>query len=117
MDAFYKGDSIELEFILFKDKSSGEYWDLTGWEIVFVLLSSPVIKKTTSGINGGSEEQIKILNAEQGTFLVSILSTETIGLTAQDYPFGIQIRNISENKKMIVVKDFLRINDSGITFD
>jgi hypothetical protein len=117
MDAFYKGDSIELEFTLFKDKANSEYWDLTDWQVLFVLICSTTIKKATANVSSGSDEQIKVLNATQGTFLVSILPEETVNLSSGDYVFGIQVRNISENKKVTVVKDFIRISESGLSFE
>jgi hypothetical protein len=106
---YYQGDTLELEFQLFKNKTANEYWDLTGAKIRFELhIASISIKKATENITGGSDDQIRLLDASKGIFLIVITKEESASLFPQDYNFEIQI-DTAEDNRYTVLSDSLRI--------
>lgn len=114
---FYKGDSIDLEFQLFRDKVNNVYWDLTNHQIRFQLNSTTPIKKATANVSGGSDAQIKITNATQGIFIVHILKTESDTLTPNDYTFEIEVTLPSpDSSRYTVLQSQIRILQDIITW-
>ena len=115
---FIKGDTIDLQFQLFKDKSTTEYWDLTNHEIRFQLNTPTKIYKATANVTGGSDEQISLVDAGKGIFLVSVTFTESAGLVSGDYTYEIQVTTPSPNpQKYTVLQSSLRIVDESITWE
>lgn len=113
---FFKGDTIELEFQLFRDEEKKEYWNLTNHEIRFQLDSSPAIKKATANVVGGSDEQIRILDALKGVFLVVITKEESENLSPKDYNFEIEITTPS-GARYTVLQSSLRILQDIVTWE
>jgi hypothetical protein len=114
---FYRGDTLELEFQLFKNKSTNEYWDLTDTEIRFELhQDSKSIKKATANVVGGSDNQISIIDESKGIFLIVITSEESTLLPSADYVFEIQITTL-ENNRYTILHDSLRILPELISWE
>jgi hypothetical protein len=112
---FYKGDTIELEFQLFKNKATNEYWNLGSHQIRFQLQSSPNIKKATSNVSGGSDEQINITNPTQGIFVVIITG---IVIPVGEYEYEIEVTTPSPNPKhYTVLRSTIRIVEDFITWE
>jgi hypothetical protein len=108
---FYKGDSIELEFTLYRDKCSHELWNLTDNQIRFQLHNDAHginIRKATANVSGGGDDQIYIEDAIHGKFIVFITKEETVNLPPADYQFEIQVTTVDE-KRFTVTQDTLRI--------
>lgn len=119
---FIKGDTIDLEFQLFKDKCTNEYWDISNHQIRFQLNTPTKIYKATANVEGGSDDQIAILNASQGKFLISVTHVESAEIAPGDYTYEIQITTPSlesgvEGKKYTILQSTLRILDESITWD
>jgi len=119
---FIKGDTIELEFQLFKNKSTNEYWDLLNHEIRFQLNTKVKIYKATANVSGGSDEQIGLVNATQGIFLVTITHEESSVIVPGDYTYEIQITTPSpgsglSGNKFTVLQSSLRVLNESITWD
>jgi len=112
---YYSGDSIHLSFQLWHDKVLGTYWDLTNTEIRFQLNTTPVIKKATENVSGGSSAQITIDNAIQGLFTINILKTES-GVAVGDYTFEIEITE-SNGDRFTILQGSLRILAEYITWE
>lgn len=93
---YYKGDTLELVYTLYRDKANNELWDLTGHQIRFELYrDSTSIKKATANVSGGSIAQINILDAVNGLFMVTINALESVTLTANtEYLIEIQVTDI-----------------------
>ncbi len=116
-DAIYiKGDTIELQFQLYKNKCTNEYWNLLNHQIRFQLNTETKIYKATANVTGGSDEQIGIVNAVEGVFLVTIEHSETSGIEAGTYTYEIQVTT-PEDKKFTVLQSELRIVDEHITWE
>jgi len=113
---FVQGDRIELQYQLFLDKKNNVYWNLTDNEIRFELYSPTPIYKATANVTGGSDDQILIVDAAKGIFLVSILAEESRTLKVGDYNFTIQVTT-ADSKKYTVLRSSLRIVDDSITWD
>jgi hypothetical protein len=114
---YYQNDSIELSFEIYKDKVKKLKWDLTDYKIRFELKNSlSRIKKSSEGVIGGSDDEIKITSAEAGEFTVFIPTSESKNLEAADYTYAIQIESPEGNKKT-VVQDALRILPALITWE
>lgn len=115
---FIKGDTIELQFQLFKDKSTNEYWNLLNHQIRFQLNTEPKIYKATANVPGGGDDQISLVDAVKGIFLVSITHTESSGITPGDYTYEIQITTPApDSKKYTVLQSSLRVLDEFITWE
>lgn len=117
---YYKGDSIELEFQLYRNKSINQYWDLTNHQIRFQLgTGTNAIKKATANVSGGSNSQIEITNAVQGIFIIRILKTETSNLaTGNDYDFEIEVTTPAPAySRYTVLQAELRLLPEMITWD
>jgi len=104
----YKGDTIDLEFQLYKDKSKNEYWDLTNYQIRFELHNNVKVKKATANVTGGSDNQIIVTDFLHGNFLVTINSEESSTLIPGDYNIEIQITS-PQGKVYTVFSGGLRI--------
>ena len=114
---FIKGDTIELQFQLFKDKSNNEYWNLLNHEIRFQLNTKTKIYKATENVTGGSDDQIVLVNATQGIFLVTITCEESALIIPGDYAYEIQITTPSPNiQKFTVLQSSLRILNESIAW-
>ena len=112
---YIKGDSIDLEFQLFLDKSTNTYWDLTNHQIRFQINSTIPLKKATANVTGGGDDQILITNPLQGLFTIFIKKTESNELTPEDYTFEIEITTPSpENLRYTVLQSSLRILSDSI---
>jgi len=116
MESYFRGDTIEMSFQLYRDKSENEYWDLTGAQIRFELRNgAKKIKKGSVLVTGGSDEQIQIINAAQGSFIVYITKDESIELAVGTYQFEIEVTT-SEGKRYTVLQDKLSIKEHYITW-
>jgi len=119
---FFQGDTIDLQFQLFKNKCTNEYWDLTDYKIRFELVDgTTTIKKATANVSGGGDDQIAIINPTQGIFIVTITSEESTTLKPDDYKFQIQVESPSTGsgilgKKYTVSQDSIRILPALITW-
>ena len=111
---YYSGDSIHLAFQLWSDKVNNIPWDLTNTQIRFQLNTSPIIKKATVNVPGGSAAQITINNTTQGLFTINILKTES-GVTIGDYTFEIEITEASGDR-FTILQASLRILQEYITW-
>ena len=117
MESYYRGDTIELSFQLYKDSSTGELWDLTDCEIRFQVSNKDVIlKKATANIFGGSNEQILIVDVLKGKFLVGITKDESSKFNPGTYTFEIEITT-PENKRFTVFKDSFNIVKDSIDWE
>jgi hypothetical protein len=115
---FIKGDTLEMQFQLFKNKTTNEYWNLLNHEIRFQLNTPTKIYKATENVSGGSALQISLVNAVQGIFLVTVTHTESAGITPGDYTYEIQVTTPSPNpQKFTVLQSSLRIVDESITWE
>jgi hypothetical protein len=115
---FIKGDTIELQFQLFKDKSNNVKWNLLNHEIRFQLDTSVKIYKATANVSGGSDEQISLVDAVNGIFLVTITHTETTAIDPADYTYEIQVTTPTpDSKKYTVLQSSLRILNEAITWE
>jgi len=115
---FIKGDTIELQFQLFKNKCTNEYWNLLNHEIRFQLNTPIKIYKATENVTGGSATQISLVDAVHGIFLVTITYTESGSITPGDYTYEIQITTPTpDSKKYTVLQSSLRIIDEVITWE
>ena len=115
---FIQGDTIELQFQLFKDKSANEYWNLLYHEIRFQLNTPTKIYKATANVSGGSDEQINLVDAAKGIFLVIITHTESTNIISGDYTYEIQVTTPAPNsKKYTVLQSSLRILNESITWE
>lgn len=115
---FIKGDTLEMQFQLFKDKCTNEYWNISNHEIRFQLNTELKIYKATANVTGGSDAQISIVNAVEGIFLITITHTETTAMTPGDYTYEIQITTPAPNvQKFTVLQSSLRIVDESITWE
>lgn len=116
MESYYKGDTIELKYQLYKDKSLNECWNLTDNKIRFQINNKTVIKKATANVVGGSDEQIKIIDASKGIFLVIILKEESSALDVGTSDFEIQV-DTAEGKRFTVLVDKLAIKKEIIIWE
>jgi len=119
---FIKGDTVELEFQLYKNKATNEYWNLLNHEIRFQLNTESKIYKATANVPGGSDEQIGLVNATQGIFLVTITHEESSDIIPGDYTYEIQITTPSPGSgllgsKYTVLQSSLRILNESITWE
>ena len=114
---YYKGDSVELEFQLWVDKSKGTYWDLTNHQIRFQLNSPTPIKKATANVSGGGDDQINITNAAQGLFVVIITKAETDLINPGDYEFEVEITTPAPTSaRYTVLQSYIRLLQAIITW-
>jgi uncharacterized membrane-anchored protein len=114
MKEFYRGDSVLLNYQILQD--DGTPFDLTNWQIRAELTDTQKqvrIKKASSNVPGGSESQIKIVNAVNGEIQVRIESSETQNLIPNTiYNFEVEITNLSQGLKYTVVRDqFMVLED------
>ena len=119
---FVQGDTVELQYQLFINKANNQYWDLTDHEIRFQLNTNPKIYKATANVINGADEQIQIINAVHGLFLITLTASETLAISLGDYNFTIQITIPSagsglEGKKYTVLRSSLRFVDDAITWN
>jgi hypothetical protein len=119
---FIKGDTIELQFQLFKNKATNEYWDLLNHEIRFQLNTEVKIYKATANVSGGSDEQIGLVDATKGIFLVTITHEESSVIVPGDFSYEVQITTPPPGsgelgKKFTVLQSSLRILDESITWE
>lgn len=114
----YKGDTIELLYQLYKDKSKDEYWDLTDYKIRAVVFDDNNIrvKLGTSNVTGGSNDEINIITADKGIFLITISEEISETLIPKDYGFAIQIES-PEGKKTTILFDYIRIKKALIDWE
>lgn len=109
IDIFYRGDTIELEFQQYQNKTNNTFWNLTNHQIRFSLkYNENLIKKATSNISGGSSNQINVIDAEKGKFLVIINKDESKLLEPGEYVYEIEITT-PENKRYTVLQHKLKI--------
>ena len=109
------GDSIDLEFDLFKDKAKTIAWDLSDYEIRFELFQlSPILKirKATANVTGGTDEQIKLNDSQSNRFTIYILESETDIFESGTYSFEIEIYNPISKERVTIASDRINlIND------
>lgn len=112
-----KGDTIELQFQLFRDKCNSVYWDLTNHEIRFQLNSPTKIYKATSNVTGGSSSQINVTDPTHGIFVIIITPTQSSEITPGDYNYEIQITTPAPaSDKYTVLQSSMRVVDETITW-
>jgi len=110
---FYRGDSIKLYFQLFKNKSTGEFWNLTNYSIRAIIYKDNVnLKRVTSNVTGGSDEQILILDAIKGEFLVNVNDQESLLFVPGTYK--VQIKISISNESFTVFEDSLIVKETKI---
>ncbi len=112
---YYAGDTIKLSFQLWRDKVANLPWILTNTKIRFQLNTTPIIKKATANVTGGSSSQITINDDILGKFTVNILKTET-GLILGDYIFEIEITE-ANGERFTILQATLRILSEYITWE
>lgn len=110
-----KGDTIELQYQLFKDKANCEYWNLTSHEIRFQLNTSIKIYKATANVSGGSSDQINITEPTQGIFVIIISPEESVEIEPGDYSYEIQVTT-PDGDKYTVLQSQIRVVDESITW-
>ena len=115
MERYYKGDDIDLEFELFEDDAKTQPWDLSNYEIRFELfcVGGTNIRKATSNVNGGSDEQI-ILGSSTNEFTVFIENTESQELQTGTHDFEIEIIEITTKKVTTIAYDKIEILEDRI---
>jgi len=116
-EAIYtKGDTINQEYQLFKNKCTNKYWDLTNFEIRYELKNgTSTIKKATENVVGGSNSQIEITDAIHGIFIVKISAVESVEFYLGDHDFEIEVTSAT-GEKTTVGKGEIRIVDEIITW-
>jgi hypothetical protein len=117
---YIKGDTVELQFQLYTNKATNEYWNLLNHEIRFQLNTPTKIYKATANVSGGSADQISLVDAVHGIFLVTITHTESAGIAPGDYSYEIQVTTpvaTPPQKKYTVLQSSLRIKDESITWE
>jgi hypothetical protein len=112
---FYKGDTIEMEFVLYRNKCTHEYWDLTNHQIRFQLNGPTAIKKATVNVTGGGDDQIKILDATHGKFLIIVTKIESDTLTPNDYDYEIELTT-PEGERFTILQNPIRIMQDIVTW-
>ena len=106
----YKGDSMEIPITLNRD--------ITDWEIRAIVWDSRgdnrVYKATSNSASGGGDEQIEIISASFGQFLIHIEAGETedfLGETQIEVEvtdtFGI---------KTTILQDFIELKPASINW-
>jgi len=113
---FIKGDTIELQFQLFKNKCTNEYWNLLNHQIRFQLNTDPKIYRSTANVVGGSNDEISLPDAVNGIFLVTITKEESSIIIPGDYTYEIQVTT-PEGKRYTVLQSSLRIVEEVITWE
>jgi len=103
------GDTIELLFQLYKNDK--EFWDLTGYQIRFQV---DTIKKATANVQGGSDDEIKIIEASNGKFVVIINAGELNKVG--DFNYEIEITS-PEGKVYTIAKGIIRTTEQLITWE
>ena len=103
------GDTVELLFQLFRNEN--ECWDLTNYQIRFQVND---IKKATANVSGGSDDEINIIEPQNGKFIVTINAGE-LNKTG-DFNYEIEIRS-PEGKVYTVAKGVIRVVKQLITWD
>jgi len=115
---FVKGDTIELPFQLFKDKAKNEYWNLLNHQIRFQLNTPSKIYKATANVTGGGDNQILLVDAATGSFLITVTFTESAEIIKGEYSFEIQVSTPDpDSKKYTVLQSHLRIVEESINWD
>jgi len=101
----YRGDDKNYNFV-FKD-GDGSPIDITGWILFFTVKST-----VDDAINDDAAEVIKTISAHtnpaEGQTTVSILDTDTNGLSAGDYYYDFQVKK-STGKIMTIMHGGLEI--------
>jgi len=111
---YFQGDTIDFTFQLWKDKKNREYWNLNNVQIRFQAnKDSILIKKATSNVIGGSNNQIKVLDALKGLFLVNISKEESENLNIGVYDFEIELTD-QENNRFTVLNSKFSISQDKI---
>jgi hypothetical protein len=107
---FYQGDTIELEFYLYKayiSELDNVPWDLINHKIIFELKNRKdgIILKKLNSEAGGDNSQITLL-AEIGHFKVFISATESAIIVAGDYIFGIKVVTLDNEVFTVGIEPF-----------
>ena len=102
------GDTVELLFQLYRNEK--EYWDLTNYQIRFQVGD---IKKATANVGGGSDDEIKIIEPNQGKFIVIINAGELDKIG--DFNYEIEITS-PEGKVYTVGRGVIRVISQLITW-
>jgi len=108
---FYRGDTWELQYqILDSDKKP---LDITHWEIRVEIYNNGIsVKKATANVNGGSNDQVKVLDI-QGNILITINPTNTTKFIKGIYNIEIEITS-SNGKTFTVIDSKLNIKEDKI---
>lgn len=117
---YYIGDTISLEFDLFKDKNNKIPWDLTDYQIRFELFKiKPIvsIRKATSNVSGGSDEQIKLDTSISNKFIINVNESETNKLMPGVYLFEIEIFHINTNQRVTIAFDTINLLQDKIKWN
>lgn len=114
---FFQGDTIEITFQAFKNKSGNQVWNLSDCDIRFQMSrGDTIIKKASDSVIGGDNEQIEVLNEETGTFMIKIPKEESENITPGLYSFAIQITT-DDSKKSTIMSDDLTIEAQQIKWE
>ena len=113
----YRGDSWEINIQI--TDSEGQVFDVSNWEIraeiSYVIGSNKTsIKKANNLVNGGSVNQIKVLD-NQGNIEIIVEKEETMNLEAGEHIVEVEITS-SQGKRYTVVRDLLQVKHDIITW-
>ena len=113
----YRGDSWEINIQI--TDSEGQVFDVSNWEIraeiSYVIGSNKTsIKKANNLVNGGSVNQIKVLD-NQGNIEIIVEKEETMNLEAGEHIVEVEITS-SHGKRYTVVRDLLQVRHDIITW-
>lgn len=110
----FRGDTWDLEYQI-SDKNDN-FLDVTDWEIRCEIKSEKIsIKKANNKVNGGSIEQIKVLD-DEGNIIIFIKKEETKICNKGVYSLEIEITS-SEGKRYTVVKDEIKVEEDDIRWE
>lgn len=111
------GDTVELEYQLYKNKCTKEYWNLTGYEIRFVLVNGlSEIKKGTSNVTGGAVDQIEITTPASGLFKVILKSIDTATISKGIHQYEIEITSAT-GEKYTILQDTISFETALINWE
>lgn len=117
---YYVGNTISLEFDLFKDNKKTVPWNLSDYQIRFELFRvNPDIKirKATANVAGGSDDQLKLDSLLSNRFNIFIQASETANIEFGIYSFEIEITNQSINEKVTIAADRINLLKKRIKWD
>ncbi len=110
----YKGDTWELEHQIVD--ADNKVIDITNWQIRCEINSKDIkIKKGNNQVNGGSEQQIKILDTN-GNIKIIIEKEDTIKCEKGIYNVEVEITSPT-GKRFTVIRDVLEVKQDMINWE